>query len=170
MTNCYYCEEKIKGFPYRCKFCGMLFCAKHRLPEYHKCPFDLRKVPVIESNSQISHIRYQDALDFMNNGFTVAKIYEYVTTKRLSRSEAVNLLSYFLERNDDIEVRKNTIIAFKLLNLKSNTVFSILESCVLSDESPIIRKIAIEVIKEIFPKKSAELVNWLNEQNNQEKK
>lgn len=168
MTKCYYCEGIITDFPYRCKFCGMIFCTEHRLPEYHNCPFDLKKAPIIESNSRFSHIRYQDALDFMNDGFTVAKIYDYVTTKRLSRPEAVNLLGYFLERSDDVEIRKNTVIAFKLLNLKSNTVFSILESCVLSDESPVIRKIAIDVIKEIFPKKSAELVNWLNEKNNQE--
>lgn len=34
---CYKCGKKVT-MPYKCKFCGGLFCEKHRLPEKHACP------------------------------------------------------------------------------------------------------------------------------------
>jgi len=136
----------------------MIFCRIHRLPENHNCPFDLKQKPFSENNSDIALLIYQDALDFMNNEFTVAKIYDYVTTKKLNKSEATNLLRYFLETSQDNEVRRNSIIAFKLLNLNNDEAFTVLESCVLSDENLTVRETAIEVLKDRFPKKSADLV------------
>ncbi len=36
MVKCAKCNEEI-DFPFRCNYCGDLFCAKHRLPEKHNC-------------------------------------------------------------------------------------------------------------------------------------
>ncbi len=36
MGNCNYCGEKV-SMPYKCKFCGQIFCDEHRLPESHEC-------------------------------------------------------------------------------------------------------------------------------------
>jgi len=33
---CYSCGKKTT-MPYKCKFCGNLFCDRHRLPENHEC-------------------------------------------------------------------------------------------------------------------------------------
>lgn len=33
---CSYCE-KPEVMPFKCKFCGEMFCADHRLPENHEC-------------------------------------------------------------------------------------------------------------------------------------
>jgi len=166
MARCYYCDEKIGDLSYKCKYCGMTFCRIHRIPENHDCPFDLKQKPFSETDSKIALLLYQDALDFMNKEFTVAKIYDYVTTKKLNKLEAVNLLRYFLETSQDIEVRINCIIAFKLLNLNNHEAYTVLESCVLSDENLTVRDTAIEVLKFRFPKKSAELIKWINDQNN----
>ncbi|MFX1480520.1 MAG: AN1-type zinc finger domain-containing protein [Promethearchaeota archaeon] len=161
MSNCYYCNIKIKDLPYRCSFCGMVFCKEHRLPENHNCPFDLRKSSNLEELMSKPEVLYQDALDFMNEELTVAKIYEYVTTKKMNDLEATELLIYFLENNDDNEIRNISILAFRLLNLKNKSVLNALESCILSDEDPIVKKTAIEVIKDIFPKKSLDILKWV---------
>lgn len=34
---CYYCGRKITQLPYRCRYCGHIFCPDHRLPETHGC-------------------------------------------------------------------------------------------------------------------------------------
>jgi hypothetical protein len=34
--KCYKCSKKAI-MPYKCKFCGGLYCDKHRLPESHNC-------------------------------------------------------------------------------------------------------------------------------------
>ena len=38
MKTCSYegCQEK-DSLPFKCKLCGQMFCAKHRLPEQHQC-------------------------------------------------------------------------------------------------------------------------------------
>jgi HEAT repeat protein len=100
----------------------------------------------------------------MDKGLTVAKIYDYVTTKKLNKNEALELLNFFIENNDDIEVRSNSIIAFKLLELKSQEAFNVLEKCLFSDESKIIRNIAAKVLVHNFPSKSKKLLAWAREQ------
>ncbi len=147
--------------PYRCKFCGMVFCGKHRLPENHNCPFDLRKKNIDYNLLDETHLLYQDALEFMSGELTVAKIYDYVTTKSMTTPEAIELLNYFIENSENSEIRKVSILAFKILNLKSDRAYSILESCLLSDEDPEVKKTVKNVILYNFPKKSRDLLIWI---------
>ncbi|MFX0145539.1 MAG: AN1-type zinc finger domain-containing protein [Candidatus Hodarchaeota archaeon] len=160
MSNCHFCKGAIKDIPYRCKFCGMIFCNKHRLPENHDCPFDLRKKD--KDYSSLNKTLYQDALEFMSKDLTVAKIYDYVKTSQMTKSEAIELLSYFLEKSDKNEIRKVSILAFKVLNLKNDKVYNVLENCILSDENSEVKKTAMDVIKYNFPKRSRNLLNWIN--------
>ena len=162
MSNCYYCEVIIRDIPYRCRFCGMIFCNKHRLPENHKCPFDLRKKGKYRNSLDENHLLYQDALDFIGKELTVGRIYDFVTTKQMSRSKAIDLLAYFLENSDNSEIRKISIRAFEVLELKSDKAFQVLESCLLSDEDPEVKKAAYKIIAENFPKKSKNLLDWVN--------
>ena len=165
MNKCYFCKIHLIDLPYKCKFCGMKFCKEHRLPENHNCPFDLIDIRNIETNDFIRTLIYQDALDFMNNGLTVAKIYEYVTSHKLQDKEAIDLLIYFLENSEDTEMRKNSIIAFKLLNLKSNKVYTALENFLLLEENYTLKQTAMEVILQLFPKKCKNLLEWIREHN-----
>jgi hypothetical protein len=141
----------------------MIFCSKHRIPENHDCPFDLRKSSEIENVLNTFNVLYQDALDFMNKDLTVAKIYDYVTTRQMNNLEATELLTYFIENSEDIDIRRISIQAFKVLELKNDYVFNTLESCILSADNPIIKKTAIDVIKYIFPKKSQTVLKWINQ-------
>jgi hypothetical protein len=35
--GCFYCGKSFGLLPYKCKFCGQLFCVYHHLPENHNC-------------------------------------------------------------------------------------------------------------------------------------
>ncbi len=35
-ARCAFCNKEVI-MPYRCKYCGRIFCADHRLPENHEC-------------------------------------------------------------------------------------------------------------------------------------
>ena len=138
----------------------MIFCSKHRIPENHECPFDLRKSSEFEDSLSRLDLRYQDALDFITKDLTVAKIYEYVTTKQMNNLEATELLTYFIENSDDTDTRRISILAFKVLELKNDDVFNTLENCILTVDNPIVKKTATEVIIQLFPKKSKTILEW----------
>jgi len=140
----------------------MIFCNKHRLPENHDCPFDLRKKGEDLNSSDETYLLYQDALDFVGKELTVDRIYEFVTTNQMNKSKAIDLLAYFLENSDNSEIRKVSIQAFKVLGLKSDKAFQVLESCLLSDEDPEVKKTASKIIADIFPKKSKDLLDWVS--------
>jgi len=147
----------------------MLFCSKHRLPENHECPFDLRKSSEIEDSFRKLDLLYQDALDFMNKDLTVAKIYEYVTTRKMNNLEATELLTYFIENSEDIDTRRISILAFKVLELRNDYVFNALESCIISDDSLVVKKTAKEVLRFLFPKKSDNVLKWINQKDEKSK-
>jgi len=50
MTFCEYCGEKITYLPFKCKYCGGVYCKKHRLPENHQCTFELKHGPIVPLN------------------------------------------------------------------------------------------------------------------------
>ncbi len=143
----------------------MLFCNKHRLPENHECAFDLRKKGIDTNSRDITPLIYEDALEYVSKELTVAKIYEYVTTKSMNKAEAIDLLDYFIENSENSEIRKISILAFKVLELKSNKAYSVLENCLLSDEDPDVKRIAEKIISYNFPKKSKELLNLIKRHN-----
>ena len=53
MAKCSYldCNEILNYLPFKCRYCGGTFCKKHRLPENHKCSFELQ----IKPQEKISH-------------------------------------------------------------------------------------------------------------------
>ena len=50
MTFCEHCGEQISYLPFNCKYCGGVYCKKHRLPENHQCTFELKHGPIIPLN------------------------------------------------------------------------------------------------------------------------
>jgi membrane associated rhomboid family serine protease len=47
MPFCESCGVEIGYLPFKCKYCGGIFCKKHRLPENHDCTFELKHTPVV---------------------------------------------------------------------------------------------------------------------------
>ena len=68
------------------------------------------------------------------------------------------MINKIKKNSEDIDTRRIGIQAFKVLELKSNDVFKILENCILSEDDPLVRRTAIEVIQQLFPKKSKSMV------------
>ncbi|MBD3196857.1 MAG: hypothetical protein GF317_17510 [Candidatus Lokiarchaeota archaeon] len=157
MKECYYCHSRIETMSYRCKYCGMVFCNLHRLPENHNCEFNF-------NFQQTENLLYQDALDFMEKDMEVSDIYHYFTTKEYSEKQVFQLLTFFLENSDDIEVRVNCIHALKLLDLDKDTTFLILESTIISDTSQKVKEIAISLAQDLYPNKSKNLIDWLEDE------
>jgi len=155
MTKCFYCNKEIQRIPFRCKYCGKIYCHNHRLPENHDCSYFF-----------LGHheaILYQDTLEFMNKDLSVADVYHYFTTKEYTEDQTIELLQFFIENNDNPDIRILSLEALKLLELNKDKVFSILESSVLSDENSRVKQIGIKILKDIFPKKSENILKWIKE-------
>ena len=56
MVKCEYCGEEIEGLPFKCKYCGGLFCVRHHLPENHECPglHKAKSLYVLEYEERVS--------------------------------------------------------------------------------------------------------------------
>ncbi|GAI89172.1 unnamed protein product, partial [marine sediment metagenome] len=50
MGFCEHCGEPINYLPFKCKYCGGVYCKKHRLPENHECTFEIKHGPIIPLN------------------------------------------------------------------------------------------------------------------------
>ena len=37
------CKRKIKITDFKCAYCKLYYCQKHRLPEQHNCPYNFKK-------------------------------------------------------------------------------------------------------------------------------
>ncbi|TXT58299.1 MAG: AN1-like Zinc finger [Promethearchaeota archaeon] len=59
MVHCEFCGEEIGYLPFKCKYCGHIYCKEHRLPENHECTFELKHVPVVPVNNRAKS-RYQE--------------------------------------------------------------------------------------------------------------
>ncbi len=60
MPYCENCGTEIGFLPFKCKYCGGIFCKKHRLPENHECSFELKHSPVVPTSTRIDRTKYQD--------------------------------------------------------------------------------------------------------------
>jgi len=54
---CQYCGKQTY-LPFRCPYCGGLFCEEHRLPEAHNCP-SLREKRYVPHYSAV-HVEYSE--------------------------------------------------------------------------------------------------------------
>lgn len=70
MAVCEICGQQV-DFPFRCNYCGSLFCAEHRLPENHKCPNLPKEAPYhvrVRRERPYTTPRRSRPVDFTNSG------------------------------------------------------------------------------------------------------
>jgi len=60
LARCEICDIEIGYLPYKCKYCGLVYCKKHRLPENHDCSFMLKDTVVVPTTSRDSAPLYRD--------------------------------------------------------------------------------------------------------------
>lgn len=90
----------------------------------------------------------------MSNSFTLKKINYDFKNKKLTIEEATSLLTSLIEGSDNANFRAECIKEFGRIAPKNSFTFKILENCLISDESPLVRSTAAEIIFLNFPKLS----------------
>ena len=83
----------------------------------------------------------------------------------LNNSEAIENLLLLVEQSDDQRIRVNSIEALKRFFLndknKKETIFKILENCVVSDDNISVQCTAAKIIIQQFPKKCKKPLLWV---------
>jgi Leucine-rich repeat (LRR) protein len=73
-------------------------------------------------------------------------IFKNVLEKKISRNEALKLLESIINESNDPDIRVNVIEVLEKLSLYNETVYSILEKALISDESDLVRFIAARAL------------------------
>ncbi|MFX1321336.1 MAG: AN1-type zinc finger protein [Promethearchaeota archaeon] len=60
MTKCEYCGRIIETIPFKCKFCNLIYCEEHRIPEEHMCTSMLQPKSVTLKKTHGSGVFYKD--------------------------------------------------------------------------------------------------------------
>ncbi len=81
-----------------------------------------------------------------------------VANNQLPKIAAMELLISILEESDGDEIRAKCIDAFSKLGLKTQKIYRIIENCLVSDKSALVRRAATRVLVKDFPKKNNYLV------------
>lgn len=68
MVHCEFCGKEIGYLPFKCKYCGSIFCKVHRLPENHACSFDKKHVPTTPSPSSSEDSEERSYKPIKSNG------------------------------------------------------------------------------------------------------
>ncbi|MHA1641565.1 MAG: AN1-type zinc finger domain-containing protein [Promethearchaeota archaeon] len=160
MTTCFYCKKEIKEIPYRCKYCGMLFCTLHRIPENHSCEYDLRKKE--ESTRKLNlRIKYLKTNFLEDVKISITRVIDLLEENSISETLAIDLLEHFLIESQDIEDKINIIIGFGLLNSKNHRIYDILENFFLDEKNHQVKRVIMKVLDNLFPEKVKTLKDWI---------
>lgn len=97
----------------------------------------------------------------MSNDFKIEKLIFNFKNKKISKKEAIEILISLIESSDDVNTRFRSINFLRELDHKSKRVFEILEGCLVSDESSLIRGIAARLLVTKFPKICFDTIKWV---------
>ena len=60
MTKCEYCGRKIESIPFKCRYCNLIYCEEHRIPEEHMCTSMVKPKSVTLKKTHGSGVFYKD--------------------------------------------------------------------------------------------------------------
>jgi len=95
------------------------------------------------------------------NSLEIEKIWNAIKDKTMDESSASELLISLIEKSKDMDTRINSIKLLKKLSFKSEEIYKTLESCLISDESYLIRKAVLRTIFQKFRDESIEPLRWV---------
>jgi membrane associated rhomboid family serine protease len=103
MTFCEHCGEPINYLPFKCKYCGGVYCKKHRLPENHQCTFELKHGPIVPLNlrespskSVSSHGTSREFKKYIKRQEKQRTIKHYETTTTKTNSTTYLIIAIFI--------------------------------------------------------------------------
>jgi len=86
MPFCEYCGKEIGFLPFRCKYCGGVFCKDHRLPENHECTFERKHRPTVPTSR--GEKKEQERYQFISSDEDPKKIRKFLRQQEKKREKA----------------------------------------------------------------------------------
>ncbi len=96
----------------------------------------------------------------MKESLTPGKIQKRLSTGDLSKEKAVEQLISLIEGSDDTEIRVQSIETLEKLKVQSETIFEMLENCLISDENAIVRSTVAKYIIEHYLEEGISALTW----------
>jgi len=95
-----------------------------------------------------------------NNTTQLNKIFKKLKSKSFDRKNALRSLFDLIEKSNQEMIRINALNIILELGLKNESIFMILEKCLLSDESHKVREIAARLLIMDYPNKCENVIKW----------
>jgi hypothetical protein len=99
----------------------------------------------------------------MKDSFTPKAILTDVAQGKISKPLAVDLLLSLIEKSNNPELRKTSVISLHKLDIPKESmekVYKTIESCLLSDENPFVRSSAANFISKKLLKYGTDALQW----------
>jgi hypothetical protein len=96
----------------------------------------------------------------MSNQLTPEQIYSKVITKELGKKDAIKLFESLINNNDKDRIRCKALAFIGKIALEDKITFDLIENCLISDESPIVRFEAAKTLIQSFPKRENKPLLW----------
>ena len=96
----------------------------------------------------------------MSDYLTPEKIYSRVLNKVIEKKEALKLFESLLNNSDNEETRYSALDFIGKIALDDKKTFEVIENCLISDESPLVRFEAAKILIQTFPKREIEPILW----------
>ncbi|MFX1355140.1 MAG: HEAT repeat domain-containing protein [Promethearchaeota archaeon] len=97
----------------------------------------------------------------MTNSFTPEAIVSDYRNGKLNARLALDLLISIIEKSDNPEMRRKSILAFGNVENDDEKVFDLLESSLLSDENAFVRAAAVDIIGQFYIKYGLKTLLWV---------
>ena len=96
----------------------------------------------------------------MNEHPTPESIYSQYVDKKIGTKRALKLFESIINKSDDEEIRVATLDYLGKLTIDDELAFSIIENCLISDESPVVKYGAAKTLIHYFPKRELKPLQW----------
>jgi len=88
-------------------------------------------------------------------------IYSGLKNKEIDRNIAVDRLIFLIEGSNNPKIRSESISILNQLKINDLKLFKIIESSLLSDENPFVRRSAVNLIGHQFLKEGLDTLTWV---------
>ncbi|TFG01394.1 MAG: hypothetical protein EU542_07015 [Promethearchaeota archaeon] len=131
MPYCEFCGEEIGFLPFKCKYCGGIFCKEHRLPENHECTFERKHRPTVPTSKR-SEKREKERDHFVSTDEDPRKIRKFLRKQEKQRDRAKKLFESGISGYGGVSISRYLIPAILITSI---VAFIIPEFVCLSSSS-----------------------------------